>query len=545
MDKSVNCYCGAEVPLRAYPAHFSTCPGMGGSELGRLVDSYFPYFEDECGAEFFQLELEFHLSRVKAARQQLQRSRTQAFPEENCQLCGKESSIVLGCQHRFCLSHIQENLLSAFLQYGELKCWACERPILHAELRKAVGEDCFDEVLDRIAGPEVYSQGEEVLCPCGVSGIFRKRPFDPALKDQFGDKCTSSAAESYSSACYSCPHCKSTLCLQCQQSPYHLGLTCEEAGRWAAGQVCRYCGRLAKCGVDYCGREDCGTLFAQSCGQILPCGHRCFGTVDDNSCGPCLICAPPGDQSECRICLEKLSSAPVVTLRCGHIFHHSCLREKLAKRWTGFRISFGFAQCPICQDWAVSETSPQLSEAITKVYQLYQVVAEKAGKLLQEDLEEQKQVSDPSDSDYFQQYEKYALDRFCFYECVRCKEPYFGGKKQCNLDEDPFHYQEAEMLCLNCMVQAGEHYCARHGVEFMQYKCRYCCSIAKYYCWGTSHFCENCHERMDRGDDLTKKRPDQLPKCAGRLTCPLQLDHVENGKECLIGCGLCREEQGL
>ena len=31
----------------------------------------------------------------------------------------------------------------------------------------------------------------------------------------------------------------------------------------------------------------------------------------------------------------------------------------------------------------------------------------------------------------------------------------------------------------------------------------------------------------------------------GRLTCSLELDHGENDKEVLIGCGLCRREQGL
>jgi len=550
MEKSVYCYCKAEIPLSAFPAHFATCPGMEESPLNQLISSYFPYFSDQSGAEFFQLELEFHLNRVKAAREQSHSPAADpeipSIPKDICELCGNTSIslVVLGCKHRFCLSHVQESLLSDFLQWGELKCWNCQRPVLHVEIRKAVGEECFDEVLERMAGPDVFSQGEKVLCPCGIEGVFQKRPLDLTLQDQFGEVCTPEACESHHLSCYLCPKCKCTHCLQCQRSPYHTGWTCAEAERMAAGEVCRYCERLAEAGSDHCGRKECGVLLAQSCRQVLHCGHRCFGGVEDSVCSPCLVCAAPSEQLECMICLEKLSSAPIANLRCGHLFHHSCIGAKLAKRWTGFRISFGFAQCPICNDWAVSETSPQLCEAISKVYQLYQSITAKAVQLLQEDLEELSQVSDPS-SDYFQQHEKYALDRFCFYECTRCKEPYFGGKKQCNIDEDPMHFQEEEMICLNCMVQAGAHECTRHGNQFMEYKCRFCCSIATWYCSGSSHYCEKCHDRMDRGDDLTKKRPEQLPRCRGRLTCPLELDHAENGKEFLIGCGLCRREQGF
>jgi E3 ubiquitin-protein ligase MYCBP2 len=551
MDEVVHCYCGTEVPLKAYPRHFETCPKIEESDLNQYINTYFPYLSQESDVNLLIVDLEYQLNRLKAYRKQ-QFSPTTAPPipsisKELCGLCKETSStlITLTCSHQFCLSHIQETLPSAFLSSGELKCWTCQKPILHAEIRKTVGDDLFDAVLDEIAGPNLYSQGNKVTCPCGFEGIFKKRPIDLTLKDKFGETFSPEAAENYALSCFSCSKCKATRCLECSQSPYHLGWSCAEAARIAGGEICRYCEGLSGPGADYCRRKECAECFKQSCLKTLPCGHRCFGVAEDSICPPCLLCLSPSEQADCGICLEKLSAGPMVAMRCGHSFHYSCILQRLATRWTGNRISFGYAKCPLCTDWTVCETHSQLCEAIANVYKLYVVVRDKAVKLLNDDPEEQKQVTDASDAEYFNQWEKYAMDRFCFYECIRCKEPYFGGKKQCNIDEDPLHFQPDEMICLNCMVQAGAEACARHGTEFMQFKCRYCCSIAKYHCWGTSHFCENCHVRMTVGDDLTKKRPDQLPKCGGRLTCPLKLDHAPNGKEFLIGCGLCRDEQGL
>ncbi len=42
------------------------------------------------------------------------------------------------------------------------------------------------------------------------------------------------------------------------------------------------------------------------------------------------------------------------------------------------------------------------------------------------------------------------------------------------------------------------------------------------------------------GENLNGISKDKLPKCAGRATCPLKMDHKENGDECSLGCSVCR-----
>ncbi|CAI5999912.1 unnamed protein product [Closterium sp. NIES-65] len=84
--------------------------------------------------------------------------------------------------------------------------------------------------------------------------------------------------------------------------------------------------------------------------------------------------------------------------------------------------------------------------------------------------------------------------------------------------------------------EAGE--CTgNHGRGFIQFKCRFCCSTASYFCFGTTHFCAECHE----------SRPDSsrsnyvVPQCTGGDICPLRLVwHPRAPDEFCLGCALCR-----
>ena len=77
----------------------------------------------------------------------------------------------------------------------------------------------------------------------------------------------------------------------------------------------------------------------------------------------------------------------------------------------------------------------------------------------------------------------------------------------------------------------------------MGYKCRYCCSVAVYYCFGTTHFCTKCHER---GDEMVRMDKSILPKCPSgpggiQLTgeCPLKIRQPPTGEENALGCAIC------
>ena len=90
--------------------------------------------------------------------------------------------------------------------------------------------------------------------------------------------------------------------------------------------------------------------------------------------------------------------------------------------------------------------------------------------------------------------------------------------------------------------------CPKHGVDFLEYKCRYCCSVAVYFCFGTTHFCNPCHDDFQRLTSIPKAELPQCPvgPCAKPLEgteCPLHVKHPPTGEEFALGCGVCRNAQ--
>ena len=77
---------------------------------------------------------------------------------------------------------------------------------------------------------------------------------------------------------------------------------------------------------------------------------------------------------------------------------------------------------------------------------------------------------------------------------------------------------------------------------------RYCCSVAVYFCFGSTHFCTPCHDDFVR---LRALKREALPCCpvgpkAVQLEgpCPLGLlEHPPTGDEFALGCGVCRNVQ--
>ena len=45
-------------------------------------------------------------------------------------------------------------------------------------------------------------------------------------------------------------------------------------------------------------------------------------------------------------------------------------------------------------------------------------------------MEFDERLKDPK-NEYFNNLEKFAFDHINYYECFECKEPYFGGHRQC------------------------------------------------------------------------------------------------------------------
>ena len=118
----------------------------------------------------------------------------------------------------------------------------------------------------------------------------------------------------------------------------------------------------------------------------------------------------------------------------------------------------------------------------------------------------------------------FAMNKYAYYMCYKCGEPYYGGEAQCAA--------------------------AAWNTEF---KCRYCCTIAVWFFFGTTHFCEPCH---NNNSVLTSKKKEDLVQCPckpkdrhGMLEklkdtnkCPLGLKHPPHGEVFCLGCVLCRNK---
>lgn len=337
-----------------------------------------------------------------------------------------------------------------------------------------------------------------------------------------------------------------------------------------------------------CGASECRSRAAASCQRMLRCGHHCGGVRGESrsSCPPCMNneCKDwaEGDadgDDYCAICwTEPLNAAPVVKLKsCGHTFHAHCLRARIAVKWDSAEINFSCLGCPLCQ---VIVDAPAIKDDVAALLALRLEVLSMAARRAREEKmfgddegkdgkaeEEHSQLNQEEDCEALGER---ALRQLNYYQCSRCLRPYFGGRRQCEpadgggaaavgAHDDPVAAAEAagagnigasfdrsQLVCGACssVSIAGEKrrpVCAEHGSDGIAFKCKFCCNLASWFCWGTTHFCQSCHDRQMKGEALSQKPPSAMPKCVGVEKCVARGQHPPNGTtEHSLGCGLCR-----
>lgn len=295
--------------------------------------------------------------------------------------------------------------------------------------------------------------------------------------------------------------------------------TAETVGR------CRFCGTTGNAGLlavgNVCAEAQCQEYAAEACNKILACGHFCGGIGNEEKCLPCLNqkCqrafvsqddAEPrltqdGDDM-CMICFtEALSSAPSIQLACGHVFHFHCCKAVLVKRWHGPRITFSFSQCPICKADILHDALRDLLEPIVS---LKNDVKRKALMRLAYE-----GVKDTNSKDMAH----YAMDKYAYYVCCQCDKAYYGGEARCDAEIGE-NYNPKELVCGGCSDVSRAQMCPKHGTDYLEYKCRYCCSVAVFFCFGTTHFCDTCHDDFQKLTNIPKNK---LPKCPVSIKFPL------------------------
>ena len=465
-----------------------------------------------------------------------------------CHYCGQQwadfSKVqYLGCDSIICNTHIIDLIYEKYPISERVTCpiARCDYTLSMDEILQVVTQEELSKLepsFESIIGKE---GGIMAQCSCGnVTWLEPGKP-DYHYKDDTGKILSKTHADHMAMFRFRC-YCSKITCASCHAEPYHTGKTCEEFKAFKLAKHCRYCMSTIKSSANHCKNVDCKSRYKNSCKKELTCGHICFGTNDETQCSECLEEACNGRGNDyCTIChTEGLSSAPCVFLECSHIFHYECLSETLKNRWPGPRITFKFARCPACNSWINALYSPSIQALIAPVVSLYQEIRDKALKRLKyEGLENHPKLSQ-IDSQYYKKEEDYALNTFSYYQCFNCKNTYFGGKRDCEQNNDAAKYDPKDLVCPSCSAQGKEGAdCPKHGKDYIEFKCKFCCGIAAWFCWGTTHFCDQCHTRQNNGDYLSKKNRSELPVCPG-ASCPLKVQHPPNGEEFALGCSFCR-----
>ncbi|KAM3145077.1 regulation of axon guidance [Paramecium bursaria] len=272
-----------------------------------------------------------------------------------------------------------------------------------------------------------------------------------------------------------------------------------------------------------CSSKECQNKSKMSCVKQLKCTHFCSGYINEKTCLNCLQCSVLG-QEYCGICCtESLVEGPCIQSLCGHIFHYNCVLMILEKKWVTQYISFSFCMCTLCKRWLEFPKDSLPQKMMTQFNEIFCTVRQQA----------QLRVGKIGDAQALKIED--VLEQSAFYLCVKCNTPFFGGTKDCQLD---IQEQKEQILCPSCSgIDSSK--CAQHGTDYLEYKCRFCCNVATYFCWGNTHFCKECHIKQSNGQYLNKLQPNSLPQCIP-VKCKSGGKHKPNGQECCLGCSLCR-----
>ena len=118
---------------------------------------------------------------------------------------------------------------------------------------------------------------------------------------------------------------------------------------------------------------------------------------------------------------------------------------------------------------------------------------------------------------FYNDLQKFAMTTLSYFQCFKCKDAYFVGRKDCNdgAQANVNNLNKETLLCPKCAPLskgAGLTNCKTHGTDYIEYKCRYCCNKAIWFCFGNTHFCDPCHRQAFKVRNMPRNK---LPKCKG------------------------------
>ena len=298
---------------------------------------------------------------------------------------------------------------------------------------------------------------------------------------------------------------------------------------------CQFCQNKIKA-IGQCENLKCQENYKYSCRKKLNCGHNCLGVNNAQFCLPCLEpnCSKyvgifnQSKDTCCQICLEKLSTSPIVNLSCNHFVHYFCILNRIneGKNLPGKKLNFNLIKCPVCDLLFECPSVPEIQNKIEKNKKLYI----KVKNLIELRLSYEKNKPDGN-----------PFDLYIFFLCYKCKRPYYAGKND-NNDNNSVYGSKEDCLCGKdsyVFDAKGESFCKKHGFKYIEYKCHFCCKIASRF-WSQIHFCENCYAKYARRNIFENEKC-PIKEC-NRFMCEFGGIHAPNGIEYCLGCFLCRLE---
>ena len=473
---------------------------------------------------------------------------------ELCQICKVNPEVIyLSCKnpHPICYD--------CFRKYAEedlngMKCNICKEVIDERTKIDILGEKKMKELKQKFLPKNLKK------CPnCGEYLEFLEGKIEYNIYNDKNEKISPKTAEHYAKNRCRCLKCQKDFCISCLSTPYHLGKTCEEYNNYINTKICRFChaeiGQDNKLTDGVCNDEECKERFNVSCKKVLKCGHKCFGVEHEKECPPCLDekCKEfrgnfsQNKDTNCPICLsEGLGNSPIVVLSCGHYVHYLCIKKRLEKSWPTFKQCL----CPKCNKWFDCNSLDDIQKIINENKKLYEELKEKSlNRFKIEGLDRNPRFTDPNSRWYGKEVE-YALKHFPYYKCYICKKLYYAGIYECGLvrgidiyEPNP-NLKPEDLICESCKFSTIDIVmnCPKHGKVNIEYKCKFCCKVASWFCWGTTHFCDDCHKRQVNCDYVSKYPKNKLPICNKSL-CEAGGDHPPNGEEYALGCPECRKKK--
>lgn len=95
------------------------------------------------------------------------------------------------------------------------------------------------------------------------------------------------------------------------------------------------------------------------------------------------------------------------------------------------RITFNFINCTTCKKQIDCKHSPVLQRLFDQALEVKASVEKKALERAKfEELEKHPRLQDPKDH-YYGRLGDFALFKMSYYQCHKCKNPYFGGMVDC------------------------------------------------------------------------------------------------------------------